>query len=80
MDAVASLQEKLKKLDSEVNRLKGKREAVLSQLRDEFGVSTIEEASAILADLRANYDAKNKEYDAAHAAFMQEYGDAIANI
>lgn len=80
MAAEVDLNAKLTKLNNDINQLTGKRELLLTQLKEEFGLDSVEAATAEIKSLQAEYQQIRQERDAAYAAFMEKHGDAIAAI
>lgn len=83
IDNIETLRREHEQLVRAAERAKGKRQAVLDRLKQEFGVGTVEEAETLLVKLRrrekkaaeADYAAKQE-----YVALLEQNRDAIAQF
>ena len=72
-DDYQKLKRRVDAAKSRRDRLKGAGDELLARLRKEFKVVTVEEAEALLADLRAKEAEAAKKYAKARAEFLKAW-------
>ena len=63
MSKLDRIVKKIEEIKERQARMKGERQATINQLKDEFGVSTLKEASEMLVVLSDEYKEKSAELD-----------------
>ena len=63
MSKLDRIVKKIEEIKERQARMKGDRQATINQLKDEFGVSTLKEASEMLVVLSDEYKEKSAELD-----------------
>lgn len=76
----AELRDREERLRSEAERAKGAADHLRRQLRDEFGCGHGKEADKMLARLRKEAAAADKEADRAAAEFQEKFGDRMEGL
>jgi C4-type Zn-finger protein len=72
-----NLEEQLTRVVAKINKLNGRRELLMAQLQDEFGYSTIEEATAALEQLEEDYEREKERYRTLYDRFHADFADRL---
>ncbi len=75
-----ALQEQVAAAKSNADRAQGAYEQALAKLQEDYECPTVKAAEAKLKELEAAEEAAGKAYDKAYAAFMEEWGDTLAEL
>lgn len=67
----------MRRLEDEQLKNEAMMQAILQQLQDQFGVSTIEEAKKLFKKKKRIYEKRQQEYEAAYSEFLQKYGEFL---
>lgn len=73
----ANLREQAERARAAKHRAKGKLEAAMARLKEDYDCDTLEQAEALLATLEAEADAAETAYDLAVAKFKEDWADAM---
>ena len=76
-EQLLALQRRIKSAEAESNRLKGQKDAALARLKAEFGIETVEEASAKLVVLEARSAELGRIADNALETFEQKFAGGL---
>ena len=72
-----NLKSKADSLKRDADRASGAFDEALAQLKKDFGVSTIDEAKALLEELQTKDTKAEQKFKAALEAFEKEWGDVL---
>lgn len=77
MSKEIDLQKEHERATAKLNQLKGRRDALLARLKNEYNYDTVEQANEALEQMEAEYVGLEAQYKTAYDAFISEYGHRI---
>lgn len=74
---ITKLKEQVESLQREADRSEGALEGVMSRLKDEFGCETIEDAEALLKEMKKKLRGTEERLDAEVEGFEKKWGKVL---
>ena len=75
-----NLEKKLEAVTAKINQLKGRKAAVEARLKDEFNLTTLEQAQDQLTALATEVTTLETQYEKDYANFISEHGPTLEAI
>lgn len=72
------LKARSERMRREADKAAGALEQTKKQLKEEFGVDTVEDAEKLLKKLEREEEDAREKFEEAHTKFMKEWGDVLA--
>jgi predicted transcriptional regulator len=77
LDRYNEVKRQIERLKKEAARAEGVHSQLMKQLKDEFGVETLDEAKTLLAKLSKEADKAEAEFEKTLNEFEEEWGDRL---